>query len=529
MSMTGNSLELLVKLGIAKGDSKENLNNQIAEIQKQLKEIKVDIKIDPQAIRSLDTLANMDFSKLVKSANEIKGAMEGVGKSSKPAADQIQRDFKEIAPAMDATFGHLGKNLQQAMRKGITSVEELKVAFKGLDPKFTVGKEIITKNDQLTAEKMVNGITVSYRNLQGQIEKVKLTNKEFIDMGGGKLQPIFQPLGDSKLIDNSMASIANLGRTTQASLTKMRTEGKITAAQFTELSKAIERAGNTQSGKTAEANFARLNQRIQESVQSTKKFDEAQRATEAAQKRLIANENKRKVLIIDIEKAIRTQGKGYDMAGAQNLLAQTKGLDTSSKNFGQTIQANRTQLKQFNSEAATGTRNNIGMVDAFKQAMEKFPIWMLSSTLFFGVTRSAREFGRIIVDIDSKMTSLTKVMTQDTDFEGLFDRATESAERFGQSISQVMDSYIEFARQGYKGEELGTLADAGLVASNVGEISAQQASEYMTASLIQWKKDSGDAMSVIDSWNEIANNYATTVEKVAAGQARAGVSSLPLF
>jgi len=38
------------------------------------------------------------------------------------------------------------------------------------------------------------------------------------------------------------------------------------------------------------------------------------------------------------------------------------------------------------------------------------------------------------------------------------------------------------------------LADAGLVASNVGEITAQAASEYMTASLVQWKKDASEAM-----------------------------------
>lgn len=59
----------------------------------------------------------------------------------------------------------------------------------------------------------------------------------------------------------------------------------------------------------------------------------------------------------------------------------------------------------------------------------------------------------------------------------IFDRATQSAETFGQSISKALDAYIEFARQGYKGDELGILADAGLVASNVGEITAQAASE----------------------------------------------------
>ena len=32
-------------------------------------------------------------------------------------------------------------------------------------------------------------------------------------------------------------------------------------------------------------------------------------------------------------------------------------------------------------------------------------------------------------------------------------------------------------------------------------------------------------MGIIDSWNEISNNYATTTEKLAAGQARAGATA----
>lgn len=519
MSMTNNSLELLVKLGVNDGESKKNLNAEIASLQKQLESVKIDIKIDPQAITSLKTLASMDFSKLTQSINGLKTDLKGVGQSAKIEANTIQRSFKEVAPTIDAAFSHLGKNLQTQMRKGITSVDELKTAFKGLSPTFTIGKEIITKNDQLTAEKMINGITVSYKNLQGQIERVKLTNKEFIDMGNGKLKPIFQPVGDSKVIDKTMSDITRLGQTTQAQLTKMRAEGKLTEKQFGELSTAITRAGSSQNGKTVEANFARLNQRIQESVQSTKNLTAAQRETEAAQKRLIDNENKRKNLIIDIERALKNQAKGYDTAGAQRLLAQTKQLDTSAKNFGQTIAANRTALRQMSADASVATKQSMSIIDSFKIAMERFPIWMAASTAFYGSIRTAREFMSIIIDIDTKMVGLTKVMADDTDFGALFDSATESAERFGQSISAVLDSYNEFARQGFKGDELAGLADSGLVAANVGEMTAQSASEYMTASLIQWKKDASESMGIIDSWNEISNNYATTTEKLAQGQA----------
>lgn len=87
---------------------------------------------------------------------------------------------------------------------------------------------------------------------------------------------------------------------------------------------------------------------------------------------------------------------------------------------------------------------------------------MAASTAFYGVIRTGRDFMNILIDIDTKLVSIQKVTGDGTDMGAIFDRATESAERFGQSISQALDAYIEFARQGYKGEDLGNLADAGL-------------------------------------------------------------------
>ena len=101
---------------------------------------------------------------------------------------------------------------------------------------------------------------------------------------------------------------------------------------------------------------------------------------------------------------------------------------------------------------------------------------------------------RIIIDIDTKLTNISKVMSEDFDVSKTLDEATESANRFGQSISSALDAYTEFARQGYKGEDLQLLANAGLVAANVGELSAQEASEFMTASMAQWNMETSEAM-----------------------------------
>lgn len=201
-------------------------------------------------------------------------------------------------------------------------------------------------------------------------------------------------------------------------------------------------------------------------------------------------------------------GKFADSSGMDRYLSSVKALTASTPQLKQRMAELDAEFKKIQADARTAGNETQTFGNQMMNAFSKFAIWGGVSTVFYGGFRTAKQFMDIIIDIDTQMTSLQKVMSADTDFAGVFDRATSSAEQFGQSISRVLDSYVEFSRQGFKGEELGGLADAALVASNTGEIEAGRASEYLTSAIIQWKKESADAMSIIDSYNEISNNYA---------------------
>lgn len=588
-----NKIELLVKLGVNQGDSLKNINEQINHLQTKLNDVKVDIKFDKEAIKSINQLASVDFHKFLKGVEEIKKGLKETQEQAKLTAKATEGEFKKSGTDIENAFGHLGEKFSKKVKKGITAdINELKKAFAGMEATFKLDYKMLKNTGADTAKREIDGVTVSYRNLQGQMEKMKMTR---LNIGDDKnLRPIFAPVMDGKATDNSMAQIAKLSATTQKSLNALRQSGKITEAQFSSLSAEIGKVGTVngfnllnqkikqteisqkaltervkagQAAQTQQATamansaasatqrltklraegkitdqqfailadrigkightrgFSLLNQRIEETVNKQKKVVAAQKEQEQAQIRLANNELKRKNLIADIERALKNNARTINTLGAQKLIDDMKKADASAKNFGQTLKESRAQFSHLNREASDLARQNGGMMDSFRQAMVKFPIWLAASTIFFGVTRSAREFGSIIVDIDTKMVSLSKVLSEDADLEGLFDSAAAAAEKFGQSISSALDSFTEFSRQGFKGDELASLADAGLVASNVGEITAQKASEYMTASLIQWKMDAKDSMSIIDSWNEISNNYATTTEKLAQGQARAGATA----
>src|SRR5699024_10464477 len=182
-------------------------------------------------------------------------------------------------------------------------------------------------------------------------------------------------------------------------------------------------------------------------------------------------------------------------------------------------------MQGYVNQAAQATRSQMGIMENFQNALIKFPVWMGASTLFFGAIRSAKEFTTTIIEIDARMTTLQKVMSDSANMDETWNDATVAAQRYGQTLRDVLDSYAEFARQGFEGVDLSNFGNAALMASNVGEIGVQQASEFLTAASAQWQTDSQEAMKQVDSWNEIANNYATTVEKLGEGQAKAGSSA----
>lgn len=233
----------------------------------------------------------------------------------------------------------------------------------------------------------------------------------------------------------------------------------------------------------------------------------------------------KKNFAIDANKLLKTHAKTVDGEGLRKLMTDVEKLNVSMPNVTKHIQDAKLGMKQFRAEASEAARSSITLGEALETAMIKFPIWMAASTAIFGTIRLFKEMTGVIREVDDRLVSLKKVMDEDTNFAKLLQTAIDSSEKFARSVGESLDAMEEFAKQGYVESELKDLTEAGLVAANVAELSSQQASEYLTSSLIQWKKDTSEAMGIIDSWNQISNNYATTSEKLAQGHSRAGATA----
>ena len=146
---------------------------------------------------------------------------------------------------------------------------------------------------------------------------------------------------------------------------------------------------------------------------------------------------------------------------------------------------------------------------------------MLASTAFFGSLRALTSIKDTIIEIDSQLISLKKVMDADTNFESMLRSATESAKEFGRTIDGALQSYERYAKMGFNQFQVESLARNAMLLSTVGDIDDAKSAEYLTAALLQFNMALEDGLKVVDSWNHVSNQFPVTVEDLALGFTRA--------
>jgi TP901 family phage tail tape measure protein len=162
---------------------------------------------------------------------------------------------------------------------------------------------------------------------------------------------------------------------------------------------------------------------------------------------------------------------------------------------------------------------------AFKTAFEKIGLWAGATGIFYGLINSLQALGEAIVDIDTKLTELSKVLSSNTNFDELMQDTVSLANTYGRSLTEAQDALIEFGKAGYEAEQALQLTNATLLGANVTGLKTGQMAEYLTGALIQFNLTAEDSTRVIDKLNEVDNNFSVTSLGLAQSIAKAGESA----
>lgn len=138
---------------------------------------------------------------------------------------------------------------------------------------------------------------------------------------------------------------------------------------------------------------------------------------------------------------------------------------------------------------------------------------------FYSVIRYGRELANTIKEIDSAMIELRKVSDETTSrLEKSFEKSAQTSKELGTNLTEVINSTADWARLGYGIDQAEELARVTQLYKNVGDNMTQQnASEFLISTLKGFQMDAEEAESIVDKFNDVANNYA--IDTAGIGEA----------
>lgn len=138
---------------------------------------------------------------------------------------------------------------------------------------------------------------------------------------------------------------------------------------------------------------------------------------------------------------------------------------------------------------------------------------------FYGAAQSIRYALKEMKSMSDEMIVYQKVTkATDQQMEQIRKQSYATAKAYGQTPTDFLSAAQEMARAGY-GEQASAMADLAVKTKLVGDITAEEASKFLLAVDAGYKYSGSieQLSSVLDSANEIGNNYATSIGKISEG------------
>lgn len=140
----------------------------------------------------------------------------------------------------------------------------------------------------------------------------------------------------------------------------------------------------------------------------------------------------------------------------------------------------------------------------------------------FGVNdiiRYGQQIANTVIQLDTATTELRKVSdATDKRLVTNFENSAKTAKELGSTISDVISATADWSRMGYDIDQSEELARVSTLYKNVGDgIDIETANNSLISTLQGFQLDASEAESIIDKFNEVANNYA--IDSAGIGEA----------
>ncbi|WP_170163488.1 phage tail tape measure protein [Brevibacillus gelatini] len=222
---------------------------------------------------------------------------------------------------------------------------------------------------------------------------------------------------------------------------------------------------------------------------------------------------------------LQNVGKHVDQKALSDWVQEVQRLTIQTPRLQQEMARLNERFRQISTTALDAKKSTFSFSEQLGHALNKIALWGTAGSIFFGAQEALKELFSTLVDIDTKLTELSKVLSSDTNFGELMRDTVELANTYGRSLTEAQDALIEFGKAGFEAEQALQMTNATLLGANVTGLQTGQMAEYLTGALVQFNISAKESTKVIDKLNEVDNNFSVTSLGLAQSIAKAGESA----
>jgi TP901 family phage tail tape measure protein len=222
------------------------------------------------------------------------------------------------------------------------------------------------------------------------------------------------------------------------------------------------------------------------------------------------------------------KGAGDINRAFSSQLGQLGGSKTILDQFGQPLKVLNDNVASSFTKATTAAKQHGHAVHGVAQEynilgseFQRRAQWFLTGTLFYGTIKAATETIQTISEVEMGVTQIARVMEDSSFvFKDYRDELLQFGVDYGQTFDTVQDIALRWAQAGYNVKDSLENTKTSLLALNVAELNAENATASMIGIMSQWQLTAKDLPLVLDKINKTADDFTVTSQDLVDGLLR---------
>lgn len=214
------------------------------------------------------------------------------------------------------------------------------------------------------------------------------------------------------------------------------------------------------------------------------------------------------------EEKTRTATKNYETATVKAEAAEKKRQAATDQS--------RQKLKDMEAQQEKTSASALRFGNAFTSLFSRIASTLtrrLINEAFTAIRTNIRDTLNVMKEVDTELINIQKVSGKSSaDIAAIGERAYETAAKYGVAVQDYLSAVYSFQKAGL-GESAEQMAELATKTMLVGDTTAAVAEKFLISSNAAWELHGNieELNKVIDQADYINNNYATTLDKIAAG------------